>query len=198
MENLACANIDPCKTDFPSSSRYRAAPVPHTTADSVNPSPARTSLTRSGVAENVRRVAPRARRRVRGAAVRAHSHQCPRAEAHAPSRPRALGSRHEEGGRRTGCGRHAHLADGPRAGRDAARADTERGRRIVPPRRGAAALDLDGDGLSNLDEYLTSTDPANTDTDGDGLSDGDEVHVYGTEPLVSDSDGAPWFRRAQC
>ena len=51
-----------------------------------------------------------------------------------------------------------------------------------------AGQDLDGDGLSNLDEYLARSDPTATDTDGDGLSDGDEVNVWGTDPLNVDSD----------
>jgi Zn-dependent metalloprotease/streptogramin lyase len=52
-----------------------------------------------------------------------------------------------------------------------------------------ALLDGDGDGLTNLDEYLADTDPTNPDSDGDGLSDGDEVDVHGTDPTVSDTDG---------
>lgn len=35
--------------------------------------------------------------------------------------------------------------------------------------------DIEGDGLSNRDEYLYGTDPANPDSDGDGSSDGVEV-----------------------
>ena len=43
--------------------------------------------------------------------------------------------------------------------------------------------DLDGDGLTNYQEYLYGTDPRNPDTDGDGLSDGYEV-AHGLNPLV--------------
>jgi hypothetical protein len=52
-----------------------------------------------------------------------------------------------------------------------------------------ANLDLDGDGLTNSEEYKAGTDPQNPDTDGDGLSDGDEVHKYHTNPLKADTDG---------
>ena len=45
-----------------------------------------------------------------------------------------------------------------------------------------AALDLDGDGLTNLEEFQSGTDPNNPDTDGDGVSDGEEVHVRHTDP----------------
>jgi arylsulfatase A len=45
-----------------------------------------------------------------------------------------------------------------------------------------AALDFDGDGLSNLDEYRNGTDPNNPDSDGDGSSDGEEVHTRHTDP----------------
>ncbi|MEZ0577565.1 Stk1 family PASTA domain-containing Ser/Thr kinase [Nocardioides sp. MH1] len=44
-----------------------------------------------------------------------------------------------------------------------------------------AAVDTDGDGLSDTDEATLGTDPANPDTDGDTFSDGDEV-AAGTDP----------------
>ncbi len=56
---------------------------------------------------------------------------------------------------------------------------------------GSAALtaaDLDGDGLSNAQEFQHGTDPRKADTDGDGLTDGQEV-ALGTNPLNADSDG---------
>ena len=49
--------------------------------------------------------------------------------------------------------------------------------------------DFDGDGLSNIEEQRIGTRPDVSDTDGDGLSDGDEVHIYGTDPLNVDTDG---------
>ena len=51
-----------------------------------------------------------------------------------------------------------------------------------------SALDPDIDGLTNLEEYLESTDPNDSDTDGDNLSDGDEVDTYYTDPTDVDSD----------
>lgn len=42
--------------------------------------------------------------------------------------------------------------------------------------------DLDGDGLSDDDEVVFSSDPAVADTDGDGLDDGFEVFVAGASP----------------
>ena len=48
--------------------------------------------------------------------------------------------------------------------------------------------DADGDGATNLSEYLAGTDPSLTDTDGDGISDADETSK-GTDPLNADTDG---------
>jgi len=52
-----------------------------------------------------------------------------------------------------------------------------------------AALDPDEDGLTNLDEYLSRTDPHLEDTDEDGLLDGEEVLAHETDPLNPDTDG---------
>jgi hypothetical protein len=49
--------------------------------------------------------------------------------------------------------------------------------------------DRDGDGLTELDEYLAGTNPQATDTDGDGLSDLDELITYHTDPRLADTDG---------
>ncbi len=51
-----------------------------------------------------------------------------------------------------------------------------------------AAGDPDGDGLTNLQEYLIHTDPKNSDTDGDGLNDKAEIDA-GTDPNRPDTDG---------
>jgi PA14 domain/Bacterial TSP3 repeat len=55
---------------------------------------------------------------------------------------------------------------------------------LDPARQGEAG-DYDGDGLTNREEYLLGTNPANSDTDGDGISDLTEVNVLGTNALVS-------------
>ena len=51
-----------------------------------------------------------------------------------------------------------------------------------------AALDLDGDGLMNLQEYQAGADPTDFDTDDDSLSDYEEV-TLGLDPANPDSDG---------
>ncbi|WP_461422263.1 M4 family metallopeptidase [Ketobacter sp.] len=51
-----------------------------------------------------------------------------------------------------------------------------------------ALLDGDEDGLTNLEEFLNSTNPQSADSDEDGLNDGDEVHVHLTSPVLSDTD----------
>jgi hypothetical protein len=43
--------------------------------------------------------------------------------------------------------------------------------------------DIDGDGLTNMQEYLWKTDPTDEDTDGDGTKDGDD-----SNPLVAERD----------
>ncbi|MEN9677948.1 MAG: hypothetical protein RIS76_3844, partial [Verrucomicrobiota bacterium] len=53
-----------------------------------------------------------------------------------------------------------------------------------------AALDLDKDGLTALEEYnggFDSSNPRKSDTDGDGLTDGEE-RTAGSNPLVADTD----------
>ncbi len=49
----------------------------------------------------------------------------------------------------------------------------------------AADADPDGDGKTNLEEYLAGTDPNDPDTDGDGLLDGDNVVVTSADPRFS-------------
>ena len=51
-----------------------------------------------------------------------------------------------------------------------------------------AALDFDGDGATNLQEFEHDSNPTLTDTDGDTLSDGDEINVHGTSPILADTD----------
>ncbi len=49
--------------------------------------------------------------------------------------------------------------------------------------------DYDNDGLSNLQELSLETNMVMEDTDYDYLNDGDEINIYGTDPLVPDFDG---------
>jgi probable HAF family extracellular repeat protein len=49
--------------------------------------------------------------------------------------------------------------------------------------------DWDGDGLSNIQEYLVRTSPVHRDSDNDGINDADEVNTHHTNPLSRDSDG---------
>jgi hypothetical protein len=53
-----------------------------------------------------------------------------------------------------------------------------------------ANLDPDGDGATNLAEFLAGTDPKNPDTDGDGIPDGWEID-WGLNPLVDDAAEDP-------
>jgi hypothetical protein len=56
--------------------------------------------------------------------------------------------------------------------------------------------DPDRDGLTNLQEYKLGTDPNNPDSDQDGLSDGDEVNIFGTDPLNSHTGNDPKYTDA--
>ena len=51
-----------------------------------------------------------------------------------------------------------------------------------------SSTDTDSDGLSDAEEEAYGSDADSFDTDGDGLSDGDEVNLYGTNPLSADTD----------
>ena len=64
----------------------------------------------------------------------------------------------------------------------------ERDNGLDPANAADAAGDRDGDGLTNLEEFVAGTDPNNTDSDFDGLEDGDESNVYRTDPANYDSD----------
>ena len=48
--------------------------------------------------------------------------------------------------------------------------------------------DLDGDGLTNIDEIIMGTYIMSEDSDVDKLSDGEEVYIYLTDPMDYDSD----------
>ncbi|MFZ8201899.1 NosD domain-containing protein, partial [Alteromonas portus] len=48
-------------------------------------------------------------------------------------------------------------------------------------------MDLDGDGLENIKEFLLGSNPLNRDSDSDGLTDADEYSL-GTSPIKADTD----------
>ena len=54
---------------------------------------------------------------------------------------------------------------------------------------GDASGDVDGDGVSNLDEYVHRSNPQVVDTDADGLTDSQEIVTYLTDPARADTDG---------
>lgn len=56
--------------------------------------------------------------------------------------------------------------------------------------------DPDRDGLINIGEFKLGTDPNNADSDGDGLADGDEVNVFSTNPLDSNTAKDPKYSDA--
>ncbi|WP_336143068.1 MULTISPECIES: golvesin C-terminal-like domain-containing protein [unclassified Marinobacter] len=56
---------------------------------------------------------------------------------------------------------------------------------LNPNDGGDANNDLDGDGLTNLDEFVLLTDPSSKDSDADGVDDAFEVG-YGLDPLRDD------------
>ena len=49
--------------------------------------------------------------------------------------------------------------------------------------------DSDGDHLSDLIEADAGTNPMDRDSDDDGLSDWEEISIFGTDPLLPDTDG---------
>jgi hypothetical protein len=55
--------------------------------------------------------------------------------------------------------------------------------------RGGCPGDADCDGLTNREERSLGTRKRAADTDGDGLTDGFEVHRFGSDPTLPDSDG---------
>ena len=60
---------------------------------------------------------------------------------------------------------------------------------LDPTNAADSGLDLDSDGLTNLEEYMHNSKPNKNDSDSDGLSDYNEVHTHHTEPDNADSDG---------
>jgi hypothetical protein len=59
---------------------------------------------------------------------------------------------------------------------------------VLVPVIASAAVDSDGDGLTDDFELRGLTDPQNPDSDRDFLNDGDELHKYYTGPVNQDTD----------
>lgn len=51
-----------------------------------------------------------------------------------------------------------------------------------------SATDADLDGIENTDEATLGTSNRDFDTDHDGVSDWDEIHVWKTNPIATDTD----------
>ena len=60
--------------------------------------------------------------------------------------------------------------------------------RLDPTNSSDAFIDLDGDNLTNQQEFENKSNPWKSDTDMDHLIDGTEVHIYGTSPILYDTD----------
>src|SRR3989344_2036764 len=60
---------------------------------------------------------------------------------------------------------------------------------ITAPTSTRPELDSDRAGLTDDTEKTLGTNASKADTDNDGLADGDESHVYGSDPLLPDTDG---------
>lgn len=58
----------------------------------------------------------------------------------------------------------------------------------VPDQKAPENTDTDQDGLTDAKEEEIGTNAQRPDSDGDGLADSDEVNVYGSDPLLSDTD----------
>ncbi|MBN1389716.1 MAG: PKD domain-containing protein [Candidatus Thermoplasmatota archaeon] len=58
-----------------------------------------------------------------------------------------------------------------------------------------ASVDSDGDGLSNLEEYLNETDPRDSDTDNDGVKDGEDWDPKDPNVQVKPVEEEPWVEK---
>lgn len=58
----------------------------------------------------------------------------------------------------------------------------------LDPQSDDAYQDADGDGLTNLIEFLVETDPTNPDCDDDSINDYEEIYAYNTDPNKWDTD----------
>ncbi|MBN1539903.1 MAG: VCBS repeat-containing protein [Candidatus Thermoplasmatota archaeon] len=58
-----------------------------------------------------------------------------------------------------------------------------------------ASVDSDGDGLSNLEEFLNETDPRDPDTDNDGVKDGEDWDPLDPNVQVEPKDDGSWVKK---
>lgn len=68
---------------------------------------------------------------------------------------------------------------------------------VQPAPSVSSPIDTDSDGLKDEQELELGLDPKNADSDMDGLTDGDENKLYGTNPLIKDTDGDSYLDGAE-
>ncbi|OGV73692.1 MAG: hypothetical protein A3K19_22540 [Lentisphaerae bacterium RIFOXYB12_FULL_65_16] len=90
--------------------------------------------------------------------------------------------------RAAGCVDDVALLAYPDADHDRLPDSVETAAGLDPSDPADGAGDADGDGLTNLDEFMRGTQIGDADSDHDNLNDGPEVNSWGSDPLAEDTD----------